>query len=116
MGGKKSPPQYIENIDFLIGSNPIDAVLQAWNNTTKSPMNFIRHPVGSLTLNQNTLDMSFDSHFYYVLAVTMEVENAGTFNDYGSADFGMISWATLRDTGPVYAINDTFTVNGGTVL
>ena len=81
---KKSPPTYVEDIDFLIGSNPIEGVLQIWNNTNKYPLNFTKqvfHPVpvnGAFNLTVT------DPYFYFVVAVTWEYELVGSLLDYGS--------------------------------
>jgi hypothetical protein len=40
---KKGVQTYVENIDFLIGSNPIQGVLQFWgNNNARFPLNFVK--------------------------------------------------------------------------
>jgi Putative phage tail protein len=83
MSGKKgsAQPMYVANIDCLIGSNPIAAVLQAWdNNAAKLGMNFKVYRSGqrggSITIP--------DSHFYALIAVTSTENYDVTFNDYGS--------------------------------
>lgn len=78
---KKTPPSYVENIDFLIGSNPIDGILQAWSNSKRYPLNFTSQRFDAFGLNSVTIT---DAQFYSVIAVTMEFDLAGTFNDYGS--------------------------------
>jgi len=112
--GKKNPPTCIENIDFLIGSNPIEGVLQVWDNADKYALNFLKYD-HQLTMNQRVVTIP-DARFYHLIAVTVDVLNSGIFNDYGSPYFGMIETATLRDPGSGYAVNDTFTVDGGEVL
>jgi Putative phage tail protein len=111
---KKSPPQFLENIDMLIGSNPIEGVLQVWENADKWPLNFLKYDY-AVPASTRTVVIP-DAHFYHLIAVTIDVLNAGNFNDYGSPYLGMISAGVLRDPGSGYAVNDTFTVNGGTVL
>src|ERR1700735_2683733 len=44
-GKKKGVQTYVENIDFLLGSNPIECVLQTWNNSTKFPLDFLVYRV-----------------------------------------------------------------------
>src|ERR1700722_1502361 len=87
-GKKKSISTYVENIDFLIGSNPIQGCLQAWLNSNRYPLNFqtYRHQLigsgGTITVP--------DSNFYAVVGVTVELTLSGTFNDYGAG--GSTSW------------------------
>src|SRR5260370_743272 len=77
---KGAPPTYVENCDFLIGSNPIEGCLQAWLNNNRYPLNFVRYDTtipagGTVTIP--------DANFYFVVGVTAEVSLSGTFNDYG---------------------------------
>lgn len=111
---KKGVQTYVENIDFLIGSNPIEGVLQAWaNNNVRYPLNFVK-----LTANFDADTYTIvDSNFYMLVAVTVNVSNSGIFNDYG-ADYGptgigAITSAIVADTGTGFAIGDTFNINGG---
>jgi hypothetical protein len=78
---KKTPPSYVENIDFLIGSNPIDGILQAWSNSKRYPLNFVSQRFNAGGASSLTIT---DAQFYAVIAVTMELDLSGTFNDYGS--------------------------------
>lgn len=75
----KGPPQYVENIDFLIGSNPIDGFLQGWSNGTLYPLDFNNLRVAGTGASYTIAD----PHFYAVVAVTAELVLSGTFNDYG---------------------------------
>src|SRR6185437_14957317 len=111
---KKSPPTYVENIDCLIGSNPIEGVLQIWENGKRLPLNFVKYDF-SPVFNTRAVTIP-DPFFYFLLAVTAEIENTGEFNDYGSPSYGAIATAAVNHAGTGYAVNDTFTVNGGSTL
>ncbi|HKT10716.1 MAG TPA: hypothetical protein VJW77_02700, partial [Terriglobia bacterium] len=78
---KKTQPTYSENVDFLLGQNPISGVLQMWeNNNTKLPLNFVSVSPTSITGNYTVPD----ANFYWLLAVTANQTYNVTFNDYGS--------------------------------
>ena len=84
--GKKGPPTYVENIDMLIGSNPILNVLQIWFNAVRYPLNFLTQdfpPVAGLVPTVFTIS---DPNFYALVGVTIfELGDLpGTFNDYGA--------------------------------
>jgi hypothetical protein len=111
---KKSPPTYVENVDFLIGSNPIEGVLQIWQNGKKLPLNFVKYDFSPVFSTQSVTIP--DADFYFLLAVTAEIHNTGDFNDYGSPSYGTIATYASQDAGSGYAVNDTFTVNGGSIL
>lgn len=84
-GKKKGVTAYVENIDFLLGSNPIENVLQIWsNNTNKYLLDFKR--AGPLTSPGGVQITWTDTDFYHVIAVTAEVQQSVTFNDYGSPE------------------------------
>ena len=80
---KNGPATYVENVDFLLGQNPITAVLQMWQNQgAKQGMSFASQAfsispggAGSVTIT--------DPFFYYLLGVTLRVGHNTTFNDYG---------------------------------
>lgn len=77
---KKTQPTYAENVDFLIGSNPISGVLQMWqDNNTKLPLNFIKLSASAVSGNYTIADASF----YWLVAVTYNQAYSVTFNDYG---------------------------------
>lgn len=80
---KKGITAYCENIDFLIGKNPILAALQSWNNGAILPLS---DQVYMTTATAGTAGVFTvpDSHFYTITAVTLEVAYSETFNDYGS--------------------------------
>jgi len=82
---KKGPPTYVENIDFLIGSNPILSALRVWDTyNTLNNLNFIKWS-GTPTMvswDKWTLTVP-DDNLYVVLAVTADIAMSGTFNDYG---------------------------------
>jgi hypothetical protein len=71
---KKGITAYTENIDFLIGVNPILGVLQFFVNNGKYPLNFVTQ-TGSFTIS--------DPDFYAVIGVTVTMPYSETFNDYG---------------------------------
>lgn len=81
---KKTPPQYVENIDFLIGSNPIEGVLQVWENSNKYPLNFMSQRFTSYNPPTNGSVTVTDPYFYAVIAVTWEYRLTGRLLDYGS--------------------------------
>ena len=79
---KKGVTTYVENVDFMLGSNPIPGVLQFWtNNNYKYPLDFVKLDVTLLETQTYTIT---DPDFYFLVAVTMDVRNFGTFNDYGA--------------------------------
>lgn len=78
---KKTQPTYAENVDFLLGQNPISGVLQMWeDNNTKLPLNFVSVSPTSISGNYTIPD----ANFYWLLAVTANQTYNVTFNDYGS--------------------------------
>lgn len=86
---KKGQPTWAENVDFLIGQNPINGVLQMWqDNNTKLPLNFVKTSLagtgfGPAPGDSGTYTIA-DSNFYWILAVTASANYSFTFNDYGS--------------------------------
>lgn len=77
---KKGIQSYVENIDFLIGKNPILGVLQMWANGGKYPLTIASQSVSFTTGHNLTIT---DPNFYAVIAVTLEQTYSETFNDYG---------------------------------
>jgi hypothetical protein len=76
----KSPPTYCENVDFLLGHNPIAGCLQAWaNRDQKYPLNFQKYTTATL---QGAIAIP-DAQFYCILGVTATRSYSVTFNDYG---------------------------------
>lgn len=80
--GKKGVVAYVENIDFLLGHNPIRGVLQVVVNGTNFPLNFTSQSF-SAAAGRQSLEVS-DAHFYAVIAVTVEGGYSFPVNDYGS--------------------------------
>ena len=78
---KKGITAYCENIDFLIGKNPILGTLQMWNNGGKLPLNFTSQSFSSGRTGSFAIT---DSHFYAVIGVTVTLSYSQTFNDYGN--------------------------------
>ena len=97
-----SPPQYVENIDFLIGSNPIQNVLQLWYNSSKAHLNFVTQLFSMATAPASVTIT--DSHFYVVIAVTYTPGTghgfAYNFNDYGGQ--GAVSGVTDLQEFPLW--------------
>jgi hypothetical protein len=83
VGKKKSPPQYIEAIDFLIGSNPIEGILQGWLNADRYPLNFTSQVFAGHNPGGASSVTITDAEFYFVIAVTYGFHFVGTFSDYG---------------------------------
>src|ERR1035438_6184194 len=87
---------YVENVDFLLGHNPIMAVLQIWNNGSLLPLKFVQNTGPSNTGSGNsgiTVPVLVpdpvggwypDPYFYCVVAVTLPLDFSYTFNDYGA--------------------------------
>lgn len=80
----KSAPNYVANVDFLLGHNPIAGVLQFWYNNTTLGLNFLKvsgtvtadaYGGGSYTVT--------DTDYYFVVGVTADVTYDATFDDYG---------------------------------
>lgn len=123
--GKKNPPDYVENADFLIGHNPIVTPLQFWaNQNTRYPLNFVKYtttgfpsqgtslgPPGSLTIP--------DGNFYAVLGVTVTASYGPiTFNDYGgssqtlSGSYEIPLWnAAYAGPDPTFGFADRYGAN-----
>ena len=78
--GKGAVTTYVANADCLIGTNPIAAILECWdNNNAKLGLNFVEYSApaaSSVTIP--------DSMFYCLLAVTCTTEYDVTFNDCGA--------------------------------
>jgi hypothetical protein len=78
---KKTQPTYAENVDFLIGCNPISGTLQWWqDNNVKYPLKFVKLTVSSIG-GSYTIS---DANFYWLVAVTANETYNVTFNDFGS--------------------------------
>ena len=85
---KKGTMVYIENIDFLVGHNPIMGLMQFWMNTTKLPLNFTSTTSAVSSYGPQTVTIS-DPYFYAVVGVTVQnTYNLGVI-DYGSTDSEM---------------------------
>lgn len=80
---KKGTLVYIENIDFLIGTNPILGVCQFWENATKLALNYVEQTSNVGFYGSNTVTIS-DPYFYAVIAVTVNTAYSYSFNDYGA--------------------------------
>jgi hypothetical protein len=80
---KKGVTAYCENIDFLLGKNPILGPLQMWNNGALLPLNYVTYST-PITAGSSGVIAIPDSHFYSVIGVTLTVDYSETFNDYGA--------------------------------
>lgn len=79
---KKGVTAYCENIDFLLGHNPIPGVLQMWNNSTKYPLTFTTY---TTTVSGSTGYVDLPStHFYAVIGVSITESYSASFDDYGA--------------------------------
>lgn len=101
---KKGITAYVENIDFLLGANPIVGVQQLWINGANIPLLFGTVPPGSnpalplnpfltnATLPTDILNQIPDAppgdyepyaDFYAVIGITATLDYSVTFDDYG---------------------------------
>jgi len=85
---KKGITGYVENIDFLIGHNPVMGVLRIMNNGTMLPLNFTMFTGNSGAGNTGigiVIDPGGppDPNFYAVIAVTWPWNYSFTIDDYG---------------------------------
>lgn len=91
----KGAPTYVENVDFLLGHNPIMAVLQVWNNGSLLPLNFLlNQSQNSGSANTGIVIAPIvplsgggtgpDPAFYCLIAITAPQPYSFTFDDYGS--------------------------------
>ena len=85
-------PTWVENVDMIVGGNPISGVLQVWSQQSNEyPLEFCCFSVpynggGSIGAWAWSLTIG-DPNFYAVVAVTAQGQMgtaAQTFNDYGS--------------------------------
>lgn len=81
---KKGITTYVENIDFLLGQNPILGMMQGWVNATKLPLNFVSYNASVASGYGAASYTISDPYFYAVVAVTGSSAFSETFNDYGS--------------------------------
>ena len=101
---KKGITNYCENIDFLLGHNPIRGVIQVQDNGTNFPVAFTSQSFSG-SGGRQTLTVT-DAHFYFVIAVTLEASYSFSVDDYGGAGPETLSgtweiplWNEL-ETGP----------------
>lgn len=101
---KKGITNYCENIDFLLGHNPIRGVLQVQHNGTNFPVVFTSQSFTG-TGGRQAVTVT-DVHFYFVVAVTLEASYSFPVNDYGgqgpqtlSGTFEIPLWNEL-EVGP----------------
>lgn len=77
----KGTEGYEENVDFLLGHNPIMGVLQFMVNGGLYPLNFTSQTFTGTT-TPATLTIT-DTNFYFVIAVTLQETYSFPVNDYG---------------------------------
>jgi hypothetical protein len=83
---KKGITAYCENIDFLLGKNPILGTLQFYVNNGKYPLDFITFITsGSGRKQVGNFAGLPDPNFYAVIGVTKTETYSYTFNDYGGS-------------------------------
>lgn len=107
--GKKSPPTYVENIDALLGYNPILNVLQIWNNGTRYPLNLLSVDFES-TVDGEVFAPSYtitDPEFYAIVGMTFinrtpgpNPDLTGAFDDYGGP--GPVPYTTAGQEWPMW--------------
>lgn len=102
---KKGITAYVENIDFLLGCNPIMGVQQMWNNGGTIPLTFTSHSFTATQFGSGSFTIP-DAHFYAVIGVTLVQNYSVTFNDYGgngpvtlTGSYEVPLWNELQ-TGP----------------
>jgi hypothetical protein len=78
---KKGITNYCENIDFLLGHNPIRGVLQVMNNGSNYPLAFTKQSFSGAGGRQSFAIT--DSNFYFVIAVTLTASYSFAVDDYG---------------------------------
>src|SRR6185437_2107703 len=81
---KKGITAYCENIDFLLGKNPILGVMQMWNNGGKLPLTFTKYQQTVTAPGPASITVP-DSHFYAVVGVTLTQDYSQAVNDYGGS-------------------------------
>ena len=101
---KKGITNYCENIDFLLGHNPIRGVIQVQDNGTNFPVAFTSQSFSG-SGGRQTFTVT-DSHFYFVIAVTLTASYSFDVDDYGgqgpetlSGTWEIPLWNEL-ETGP----------------
>jgi hypothetical protein len=78
---KKGITNYCENIDFLLGHNPIRGVLQVMNNGSNIPLAFTQQAFSG-SGGRQSFTVS-DPNFYFVIAVTLTATYSFSVDDYG---------------------------------
>lgn len=109
--GKKSQANYLANVDFLMGLNPIISPLQLWENQNiRLPLTYTSGVFSALLTNVVTIT---DPDFYAILGVTQDISHAATFNDYGSTGARTVTvtspvgfWNAVTN-GPVPTLSNT---------
>jgi Putative phage tail protein len=87
---KKGVTSYCENIDFLLGKNPIQGTRRMWNNGALLNLNFTSWSTAITSGGAAEIDIP-DSHFDGVIAVTLLLPYSVTFNDYGGPGSSSLS-------------------------
>ena len=91
---KKGVQTYIENIDLLVGHNPLAQSLQWWTDANNFlPLQFKK---ATFTLSSSPAwgeVVISDANFYGVVAVTVTASFSATFNDWGTGGGSGVSGA-----------------------
>jgi hypothetical protein len=86
LGGKKDgkgQTNYVDNADFMLGHNPIAGVLRFWYNNAGRGLHFVKYDNVYTPISGGFSVTIADTYFYFLLAVTVDVNYNVTFNDYG---------------------------------
>ena len=91
-----STPTYAENVDMLIGTNPIISPLQLWRNQNESFL--LTEAIHSVTVNSGSSQTILwaDPLFYCILGVTVTVTQNHSVYDYGSGGYITLNGASER--------------------
>jgi hypothetical protein len=80
---KKGITDYVEDIDFLIGHNPVRGICQIMNNGSLVPLTASKQSFTYPNLAGASVVVT-DPNFCFVIAVTIELPYSFDVNDYGS--------------------------------
>lgn len=107
-GKKGAPPTYVENVDFLIGSNPIPSPLRFWGNENDEyPLDFDVYSETRVAFAGTSFTIP-DAAFYCLIAVTLTETYSLDVNDFGGPGAGTLTgtWErpywNLAYAGPDY--------------
>jgi hypothetical protein len=97
-GKKGAPPNYIENVDFLIGSNPIVMPMQAWGNVSDQYLlAFETILIDHISANLWTYNIdNSNNDFYAVVGADFQFTYSFGINDYGADGSATLSGTMYR--------------------